>query len=234
MTSGPLTSRLAGPSPGLGPGPGPGLGIALALALAPAIALTPLLPVTQAAAQSSQRDATAEQFVQTEATRALKILEVGSDTDKIRQFRVFVDQVADVPRITAFVLGKYERTITPTQSQQFATVFREYASNVYESRLDDYHGESLKVSGSVVRKPGDVIVTSAVVGGAQKQPVPVRWRVLQSGSGWRVVDVEVKGVWLAITEQQDFVSTIDNAGGNVGVLIAQLEKHNQEAAASRR
>jgi phospholipid transport system substrate-binding protein len=27
-------------------------------------------------------------------------------------------------------------------------------------------------------------------------------------------------VWLAITQQQDFVSTIDNAGGNIGVLIS--------------
>ncbi len=222
MISGPIASRVAG------------AGLCLALALAPALALTPLIPVTTAAAQSGERDTGAEQFVQTEATRALKILSVGSDAEKIRQFRIFVDQVADVPRITAFVLGKYQRTISPAQSQQFATVFREYASNVYESRLNDYHGESLKVSGSVVRKPGDVIVTSAVVGGAQKQPVPVRWRVLQSGSGWRVVDVEVKGVWLAITEQQDFVSTVDNAGGNINVLIAQLQTHNQDAAAARR
>ena len=221
MTSGPFASRLAG------------AGLCLAAALAPAVALTPLLPVTSAAAQSGQRDAGAEQFVQTEANRALKILSVGSDTEKIRQFRVFVDQVADVPRITTFVLGKYQRTISPAQSQQFATVFREYASNVYESRLDDYHGETMKVTGSVVRKPGDVIVTSTIVGGAQKQPVPVRWRVLQSGGGWRVVDVEVKGVWLAITEQQDFVSTIDNAGGNINVLIAQLQKHNQDATAAR-
>lgn len=220
MIPGALTRRLAGAS------------LSLAAILAPALAVTPVLPVTQAAAQT-QRDAAAEQFVQTEANRALGILNNHSTAEKIRLFRTFVDQVADVPRITSFVLGKYQRTITPAQSQQFAVVFREYASNVYESRLDDYHGETLKVTGSVVRKPGDVIVTSVIVGGQQNAPVPVRWRVLQSGAGWKVVDVEVKGVWLAITEQQDFVSTIDNAGGNINVLIAQLQKHNQGAAAAR-
>ena len=208
--------------------------LAAAALLAPAAALTPALGLAPALAQSDARDASAEQFVQAEASRALSILQVGSDAEKIRQFRVFVDRVADVPRITTFVLGKYARSISPDQYRQFAVVFREYASNVYESRLDDYHGETLKVTGSVVRRPGDVIVNSAVVGGAQKQPVPVRWRVLQSGAGWHVVDVEVNGVWLAITEQQDFVSTIDNAGGNIGVLIAQLQKHNQEAQAGRR
>ncbi|MDR3506687.1 MAG: ABC transporter substrate-binding protein [Caulobacteraceae bacterium] len=187
-----------------------------------------------AAAQSSQRDAAAEQFVQTEAQTALAILAKGSDNEKIRAFRGFVDRVADVPKITYFVLGKYARTITPAQRQQFATVFREYASNVYESRLSDYHGETLKVTGSVIRKPGDVIVTSTVLGGAQREPVAVRWRVLQSGASWKVVDVEVKGVWLAITEQQDFVSTIDNAGGNINVLIAQLQKHNQDVTIARK
>jgi phospholipid transport system substrate-binding protein len=103
-------------------------------------------------------------------------------------------------------------------------VFREYASNVYESRLNEYHGESLRVTGSTARTPTDVVVQSQVYGGKLEQPVNVYWRVLASGGGWRVVDVQVNGVWLAITEQQDFVSTIDNAGGNVQVLIDQLKR----------
>jgi len=200
--------------------------LALLLAFAPALALSPALPVSPAAAQSSQRDLGAEQFVQTETLRALRILNDQGDAQKIRAFRAFTDQVADVPTITHFVLGKYNRSITPDQYQRFATAFRDYASSVYESRLDDYHGQTMKVTGSVVRKPGDVIVTSVVVGGGQNQPIPVRWRVIHGPAGWKVVDVEVNGVWLAITEQQDFVSTIDNAHGDVGVLIAQLEKRN--------
>jgi phospholipid transport system substrate-binding protein len=48
--------------------------------------------------------------------------------------------------------------------------------------------------------------------------------VLGSGSSWKVVDLEDAGVWLSITQQQDFVSTIDNAGGNVQVLIDQLRQ----------
>ena len=40
---------------------------------------------------------------------------------------------------------------------------------------------------------------------------------------WRVVDVNVAGVWLAITQQQDFVSTLDNNRGDINVLIAQLQ-----------
>jgi phospholipid transport system substrate-binding protein len=64
--------------------------------------------------------------------------------------------------------------------------------------------------------------------------VQASWRVLGSGSSWKVVDVQVSGIWLAITQQQDFVSTIDNAGGNVDALIAQLQTQVQQQAGARR
>ena len=48
-----------------------------------------------------------------------------------------------------------------------------------------------------------------------------------------MVDVQFKGVWLAITQQQDFVSTIDNAGGNIDVLISQLQRDAQRPAARK-
>ena len=196
------------------------LGLSIGLALAPA-------PLSRPAyAQSSVRNPAAEQFTQVQAQRALDILAKNRHdpaTEK-QLFRAFVDQAADVPRITYFVLGKYGRTITPAQRQAFSVVFRQYASNVYESRLSDYHGETLRVTGSLARTPTDVIVNSLVSGGKLEEPVAVSWRVLAENGSWKVVDVQVKGIWLAITEQQDFVSTIDNAGGNIDVLIAQLQR----------
>ena len=177
----------------------------------------------------------AEQFVQTQAQRVISELndKSQSTTEKIRVFRGIVDEIADVPKITSFVLGKYGRSITPSQRQHFSGVFRQYAQNVYETRLGDYHGESVKVSGSVVRKPGDVVVNTTIAGGKLSQPVQASWRVLGSGASWKVVDVQVSGIWLAITQQQDFVSTIDNAGGNIDALIAQLEKQIQQQESQR-
>jgi phospholipid transport system substrate-binding protein len=196
--------------------------VAALLATVAAPALATLAPAV-AHAQPA-RDAQAEAFVGAQSQRALAILNnrALSQAQKAAQFQSFVDQVADVPRITRFVLGKYASTITPAQQQQFAQVFRAYASNVYETRLDEYKGERFRVTGSATRKPGDVVVTSQVSGGQMRQPQTVRWRVIRGAAGWRVVDVEVLGVWLAITQQQDFVATVDNAGGNLNVLINQL------------
>lgn len=193
---------------------------------APAIVAT-VLP-TPAHAEA-QRDADAESFVANEASKALTILNQGGSQAAMRaQFRTFVDQVADVPRITRFVLGKYARTVTPQQYSEFAQVFRGYANSVYESRLGQYHGEKLRVTGSTIRQPGDVVVNSEIVGGETKRPVEVKWRVIRGSDGhYRAVDVSVAGVWLAITEQQDFVSTLDNNRGDINALISQLR--NQAA-----
>ena len=173
-------------------------------------------------ALAQARDPGAEAFVQAKGQRVVGVLaDKGMpDAQKKQIFRQAIDELADVPRITNFVLGKYARAATPDQKARFTKAFRTYAENV----IDDYRGEKLTVTGSVVRKPGDVIVNTTLSGGQIKSPLPVSWRVLGGGQTWKVVDVQFKGVWLAITQQQDFVSTIDNAGGNIDVLINQLQK----------
>lgn len=192
-----------------------GLALSLLTASAGVVSLTAAPAVAQAA-----RDASAEAFVQTQANRALRILgSAESAAQKKQDFHAFVDQVADVPRISGFVLGKYRRSITPQQMADFSSAFREYANGVYESRLGAYRGQGMTVTGSIVRNAGDVVVSSQVTG---PNAQPVQWRVVRSGSGWRVVDVNVAGVWLALTEQQDFVSTLDNHRGDINVLIQQL------------
>ena len=195
-----------------------------------ALALT--LGVAASSQAQTARDPSAEQFVQAGAQRVISVLadRSQSESQKAATFHKAIDDLADVPRITNFVLGKYARTITPAQRAQFTPAFRAYAESVYRNRLNDYHGETVKVTGSTVRKPGDVVVTTQVVGGQLSQPVSVSWRVLGGPGGWKAVDVQFKGVWLAITQQQDFVSTIDNAHGDINVLIAQLQRDAQRPA----
>lgn len=194
-----------------------------ALMLTGAGAATVLSGAVPVRAQAA-RDASAEAFVQREAQHALQILNDRALSLSARKaaFRSFVDQAADVPRVTSFVLGRYRRQLSPDQYAAFAEAFREYANSVYESRLGQYHGEGFRVTGSIVRAPGDVVVTSQVVGGRFNTPAVVDWRVINSGGGWKVVDVEVQGVWLAITQQQDFTSTLANNRGDINVLIGQL------------
>ena len=201
-----------------------------ALVLAAPTTVLVLAPTVALAQSRAHGDLEAESFVQNQASRVLAVLNdhgMGLDAKKTA-FRTMVDQLADVPRITSFVLGRYRRTVTPAQYAAFSSAFREYADNVYESRLGQYSGQTLKVTGSIVRQPGDVVVTSDV-GGGRGAPTQVNWRVIRGSDGrYKAVDVQVEGVWLAITEQQDFVSTLDNHNGDLNVLINQLRNHGAD------
>jgi phospholipid transport system substrate-binding protein len=85
----------------------------------------------------------------------------------------------------------------------------------------------------VARRAGDVVVNTVISGGGLSQPLPLAWRVLGGGGSWKVVDVQASGVWLAITQQQDFVSTIDNHGGDIDALISQLQQQARRREAGR-
>ena len=197
----------------------------LAAALLAAPATLAIAVPARAQDAAARRDASAEAFVAQEGRMALDILHntALSTAGKKAQFRQFVDRAADVPKITGFVLGKYRRQVSPQQYQAFSAAFRDYANNVYESRLSRYRGEGFRVVGSQVRNANDVVVNSQVVGGEANRQAAVAWRLNRDAAGrWRVVDVNVAGVWLAITQQQDFVSTLDNNRGDINVLIGQL------------
>ena len=198
---------------------------AFSFALALAVPVVGIAPIAAApAVAQAARDAGAEAFVQQGAREVLAVLNDRGKSDAAKKdaFRGIINRLIDVPKVTRFVLGKYARSATPDQYARFSAAFRNYAENVYMKRIDDYHGEKIVVTGSVVRKPGDVLVTTQLAGGRSQQPTNLVWRVLNDGSGWKAVDVQVTGVWLAITQQQDFVATIDNAGGKIDVLTTQL------------
>ena len=171
------------------------------------------------------RDPAAEAFVQTEGQKALTVVTNRALSPAAREasFRQMIDQLADFQRISGFVLGKYARVITPAQRQRFNVVFKGYAQHLFQTSLAGFKGNQLQVVGSVIRGPGDTVVNTIVSGDPKSGALPVTWRILGGPGTFKAVDVQARGVWLAITLQQDFVSTIDNAGGNIDVLIARLE-----------
>lgn len=203
-------------------------GAALALA-APATGQTAMNAAapstTVAPASADTLDTDAARFVDARAREALDILqdEALSEADKKTQFRAMVDEIADVNRISRFVLGRYARGASEEELAAFQTVFREYAIGVYEDNLSAYAGETLRVLGSVERRPGDTIVQTQVQGGAQDNPIPVNWRVLERDGVRKVVDVEVLGVWLAVNQREEITGIIGQAGGEISAATEALE-----------
>ncbi|MCC5981037.1 MAG: ABC transporter substrate-binding protein [Oceanicaulis sp.] len=206
----------------------------LAALPAPALFLGLVFFALSPAAEASDARA-AEAFVEREAQRVIDALqawregEVDLDTLR-RDFRDRVDDLADVERITGFVLGRYRRGADPQALEEFSEVFREFAIQVYERELGNYAGQTLSVTGSVTRNSGDYVVRSVVRGGNGEPDVPVNWRVLVRDNGMKVVDAEVMGVWLAQTQREQITGIIGNARGDISaatrVLRERIERNN--------
>lgn len=181
-------------------------------------------------AEASLPPNSAETFVQTSVDKGLSILSNHRIPDDARrqQFRDFLINLTDIKRIAMFTLGNAKRTATPDQVNTFIDAFRDYAVAVYESRLNQYAGQSLKVTGATERAPGDFVVTTVLVdplGQAKNQePIEVDFRVLNDKGHFVVIDASVVGVWLAIEERDQFTSFLAQNNDSVPALVSHLKE----------
>ncbi len=181
------------------------------------------------AAPAAAAPSPAEAFVQSNVDRGLSILSNHRITDDARreQFRDFLTGLTDIKRIAMFTLGNARRTASPGDVDSFINAFRDYAVAVYESRLNAYAGQSLKVTGSTERAPGDFIVTTVLVdplGQAKNQePIEIDFRVLNDNGHLVVIDASVVGVWLAIEERDQFSSFLAQNNDSVPALVEHLK-----------
>jgi len=190
-------------------------------------ALLTFIPVVAAA--SGHAAVPAETYVSQNIDKGLQILnnkQITSD-QRTQQFQSFLEGLTDIDRIGRFTLGAARRTASPADIAAFNAAFKSYAVAVYQSRLSQYSGQSLKVTGSTERAPGDFIVTTVLVDPDAKsgqQPLEVDFRVLNDNGRMIVIDVSITGVWLAIEERDQFSAFLGQNNGSIPALVAHLNQ----------
>jgi phospholipid transport system substrate-binding protein len=173
--------------------------------------------------------APAEAYVQTNVQVGLSILNNHSaSTDQKReQFEHFILGLTDMKRIAKFTLGQYKRTATAQEQEAFAQAFQTYAIAVYQSYFTKYSGQTLKVTGSQERAPGDTIVSTVMIDPNDKSgqpPLEVDFRVLSDNGKYVVIDFSVSGIWLALEERDQFSAFLGQNNGSIPTLISHLRE----------
>jgi phospholipid transport system substrate-binding protein len=192
---------------------------ALALGL---LMAAPLLSGPAAAATNP-----AEEYVADNIHKGLDILNnKGLSVDQRRgQFEQFLLGLTDMKRIAVFTLGNYRRSASPADVDAFNTAFQNYAVAVYQSYFAKYAGQTLKVTGSTERAPGDFIVATALIDPndhSGQPPLEVDFRVRTDAGKPVVVDFSVAGIWLALEERDQFTAFLGQNGGNIKLLNSHL------------
>jgi len=99
---------------------------------------------------------------------------------------------------------------------------------LYANRFSAYAGEQFKVVGARPNDAATATVSSQIIQPNGGPPIAIGWQVAKEGTTYKITDVTVDNLSLAITKRDEFASVIEQNGGNVQALIDQLkQKINQ-------
>jgi phospholipid transport system substrate-binding protein len=127
-----------------------------------------------------------------------------------------LDRDFDMARIARYVLGRYWNGAGEEDRRAFAGLFQQWVVRTYAGRLQQYSGEKVRVAGS--RAEGDGAVVTTEITPRSGPPLKVEWRVSDRGGGLKIVDVDVAGISMALTEREEIASAIQRNGGTVAAL----------------
>lgn len=176
----------------------------------------------------------AETFVQQNVDRAFAVVNDTSLSDEQRymQFRDLILSLIDARRIGMFTLGTYANSASKEDIDAFIAAFSDYTIRfIYGAGFAQTRGQVPKVTGSLQRAADDVVVNCEVEGpNAQNaQPLKIAFRVRRASDGRPIVtDLQVEGVWLALLQRSDFSAFLQQNGGKVAALTADLQRLSRD------
>src|SRR5690349_17255981 len=136
-------------------------------------------------------------FVNTLGERAIQVLAPGvSPEQRLARFRELFSTDFDVSGIGRFVLGRYWRTATPQEQQEFLRLFQEYVARAYTARLGAFGGELFRVTGA---RPsgGETVVSSEII--MASGPIGLDWYLVNDNGRYKITDVYIAGVSMKVT-----------------------------------
>ncbi len=160
-----------------------------------------------------------------EAIANIKAQQV-SDEDRATKFRGLLEAGFDIPRISRFVLGRYWNGASDGARQEFAGLFEDWVVRTYSSRFKAYSGQIIQVTGTRPESDITTVVLSQFVdpnGGAP--PAKIEWHVRKEADGsFKIVDVSVEGISMALTQRDEIAAVADRSGGTVEGLNKALQE----------
>jgi phospholipid transport system substrate-binding protein len=147
-----------------------------------------------------------------------------SPVEQQQRFRAVLDTDFDFPVISRFVLGRYWQSSSDAFHLEFANVFEDYVIESLSHQFADYSGESINVTATHVESERSTIVSTTIVHPNGGSRANVDWRVQNTPSGFKIADVSVAGVSMAMTYREQIAAVIDHDGGQVTSVISTLRE----------
>jgi len=182
------------------------------------VALLLLMPFP---AHSSSDEA--NEFVKDLGDKVLAIIKNKkfNDSKKEAELISLFEQHVDTKWMSNFVLGRYSRSATKEQLEEYQKLYHTYLIYSYVPKFKRYTGESFYIIKVDDNGDDEYMVRSKLERSPSEPEVRVDYRLYQNGSGFKVRDIVGEGVSLINTQRSDFGGMISQKG--MGYFIEKLE-----------
>ncbi len=151
----------------------------------------------------------------------------GPYDEKKRRLRPLIENAVDVEGIARFCLGRFWRTATPQQQQDYTRLFHDVLLNNVGSKLGEFQGVTFNLTQTTQRE-GETLVGTLITRPNQK-PNNVQWVVEPVGGQPKIMDVIAEGTSLRLTQRSDYAAYLSRNNNDVGALINAM---NQQVSRS--
>ena len=127
-------------------------------------------------------------------------------------------------RMTASAVGPAWRQATPDQRKKLQDEFKTLLIRTYSGALSQVKDQTIDVKPlREAAGAAEVVVRTEVLG--RGDPAQLDYRLEKVGTGWKIYDLNVLGVWLVATYRTQFAQEISAKG--IDGLIASLSERNK-------
>lgn len=163
----------------------------------------------------------AEAYVSGIADEVMALANSGQSGKSLRgRFAALLNRYINLKAIANYALGTYRSKLPENRKDEFYRLVSNYSAALFVFYVEDFRGTTLEIM-SNAKQGNFVTILSAIrlKNGGREQ---VRWRLVPTDGGFRVSDVNLKGIWLTISMKDRFSKVLKSSNGDFDALFAEL------------
>ena len=193
-----------------------------------ALVLTSWVFAGAALAQAPQGSTAPDELVKQISTDVLSTIQSDKslqdgNVDKVAKL---VDEkilpYTDFQRMTAAAVGAGWRQATPAQQARLTELFKQLLIRTYAGAFSQTRDVTIEFKPLRMPSDGSDVTVRSQVLQPRAEPIQLDYRMSKAADGWKIIDVNVLGIWLVQNYRTSFAQEVNRGG--VDGLIKYLEQ----------
>jgi phospholipid transport system substrate-binding protein len=163
----------------------------------------------------------AEAYVSGIADEVMALANSGQKGNGLRaRFASLLNRHINLRAIANYALGPYQKKLPAGKREEFYRLVSNYSAALFVFYVKDFRGSALDITSTTTQGKFKVIQSAIKLKGGGRELV--RWRLTPAGGGYKVNDVNLKGVWLTISMKDRFSKVLNRSKGDFDALFEEL------------